>query len=107
VNIKLSRLLLYKQAYEILETHYGQQVDFVQILTDEDRSIFFWLRPCDSDAPGARKMDKTSKSTRTLSIRSLLKELKLKSKETVRFRLQWDGEENAARIDISQPEEKE
>lgn len=106
INAKLSRLLLYKEAFEVMKKHYGQEVDFVQILTDEERPYFFWLKPCDSEAPGMRKMDKTSQNTRTLSIRSLLKELKLKPKETVRFRLDWDEEEQAARVDVSKAEEE-
>ena len=53
-----------------------------------------------------RKFDKTSKYTRTLSIRALLKELKWKPDGTVRLKLEWDEEEKAARIDISQMEEE-
>ena len=106
VNPKLSRLLLYKQGYEIVRMNYGQDVDFVQILTDPDRPNFFWLKPCDSDAPGMRKFDKTSKYTRTLSIRALLKELEWKPIGTVRLKIEWDEEEKAARIDISQIEEE-
>jgi len=106
VNPKLSRLLLYKQGYEIVRMNYGQDVDFVQILTDPDRPNFFWLKPCDFDAPGMRKFDKTSKYSRTLSIRALLKELNWKPKGTVRLKLEWDDVEKAARIDISQVEEE-
>jgi hypothetical protein len=106
INVQLSRLILYKQAYQILETHYGQELDFLQVLLDDDRPNFFWLKPCDSEAPGSRKMDRTSKSTRTLSVRSLLKKMKITSKETIRFGLAWDEKADAGRIDISQPEEK-
>ena len=106
VNPKLSRLLIYKQGYEVVRINYGQEVDFVQVLTDPDRPSFFWLKPCDSNAPGMRKLDKTSKYTRTLSIRALLKELDWKPKGTVRLKLEWDDEEKAARIDISQMEEE-
>jgi len=106
VNPKLSRLLLYKQGYEVVRMNYGQDVDFIQVLTDPDRPTFFWLKPCDSDAPGMRKFDKTSKYTRTLSIRALLKELKWKPIGTVRLKIDWDEEEKAARIDISQMEEE-
>jgi hypothetical protein len=53
-----------------------------------------------------RKFDKTSKYTRTLSIRALLKELNWKPTGTVRLKLEWDEEEKAARIDISQMEEE-
>ena len=83
INVQLSRLILYKQAYQILETHYGQEVDFLQILLDKDRPNFFWLRPCDSEAPGSRKMDRTSKSTRTLSVRFSPKEIENNIKRNV------------------------
>jgi hypothetical protein len=53
-----------------------------------------------------RKFDKTSKYSRTLSIRALLKELNWKPIGTVRLRLEWDDVEKAARIDISQMEEE-
>ena len=105
INSKLSRLLLYKKGYEVIKNNYGQEVEFAQILTDKDRKNFFWLKPCDSEAPGARKMDRTSQHTRTLSIRALLKELKWKPKETKRLPLEWDPEEKAARIDITQIED--
>ena len=106
INPKLSRLLLYKKGYEEITKNYGQDVDFVQILTDKDRPNFFWLKPCDSEAPGNRKMDRTSQHTRTLSIRALLKELKWKPTATVRLPLEWDSEEKAAKIDITQADEK-
>ena len=106
VNPKLSRLLLYKQGYEVVRINYGQDVDFIQVLTDPDRPTFFWLKPCSPEAPGIRKFDKTSKYTRTLSIRALLKELKWKPTGTVRLKIDWDEEEKAARIDISQMEEE-
>jgi hypothetical protein len=107
VNPKLSRLLLYKKGYEVIKENYGQDVEFVQILTDKERPNFFWLKPCDSEAPGQRRMDTTSQNTRTLSIRALLKQLKWKPTETKRLPLEWDDEEKAARIDITQPEENE
>ena len=78
INPKLSRLLLYKKGYEVIKNNYGQDAEYAQILTDKDRKNFFWLKPCDSDATGAQRMDRTSQNTRTLSIRALLKELKWK-----------------------------
>ena len=105
INVQLSRLILYKEAYQILETHHGQEVDFLQILLDKDRPNLFWLKPCDSNAPGSRKMDRTSKSTRSLSVRAVLKKLNITSKETLRFGLTWDEEADAGRIDISQTED--
>ncbi len=107
INPKLSRLLLYKKGYEVIKNNYGQDAEYAQILTDKDRKNFFWLKPCDSDAAGARRMDRTSQNTRTLSIRALLKELKWKPKETKRLPLEWDDEEKAARIDITQTEDDE
>jgi len=106
INPKLSRLLLYKKGYEEITKHYGRDVDYVQILTDNERPKLFWLKPCDSEAPGMRKMDRTSQHTRTVSIRALLKELKWKPEKTVRFALEWDSEEKAARIDITQDDEQ-
>jgi len=106
INLKLSRLLLYKKGYEVIKENYGQDVDYVQILTDKERPNHFWLKPCDSEAPGNRKMDRTSQHTRTLSIRALLKELNWKPTTTVRLPLEWDPEEKAARIDITQADEK-
>jgi len=106
INPKLSRLLLYKKGYELIKKHYGRDVEHVQILTDKERSNFFWLKPCDTDAPGSRKMDRTSASTRTLSIRALFNELEWKPDGTVRLPLEWDSEEKAARLDISKAEEK-
>ncbi len=106
INPKLSRLLLYKKGYEVIKNHYGQDVQFAQILTDQDRPTFFWLKPCDFETPGARRMDRTSQNTRALSIRALLKEMKWKPTEIVRLPLEWDDEEKAARIDITRADEK-
>jgi|SRR5271157_2457134 len=106
INSKLSRLLLYKKGYQVIQENYGQDVEYVQILTDKDRPNFFWLKPCDSEAPGNRKMDRTSQHTRTVSIRALLKELEWKPSNTTRLPLEWDKKEEAARIDITQGDEK-
>ena len=106
INPKLSRLLLYKKGYELIKKHYGRDLEYVQIKTDDERKNLFWLKPCDSDASGSRKMDQTSPSTRTLSIRALFNELKWKPDGTVRLPLEWDSEEEAARLDISKAEEK-
>jgi hypothetical protein len=51
-------------------------------------------------------MDKTSQSTRTLSIRALLNALKWKPSKTERLPLRWDKEEAAARIDTTQRDDK-
>jgi len=106
LNPKLRRILLYKKGYQVLRDNFGGDVDFVQVLTDDEQPHFFWMRPCNPDAPGARKMDKTSTNTRTLSIRALLKELNWKPTETVRLRLEWDKREAAARIDIREGQAK-
>jgi hypothetical protein len=107
INPKLSRLLLYKKGYELIKKHHGKDVDYVQILTDDDRSEVFWLKPCDLDSPGMRKLDRTSENSRTLTIRALLAKLKWKPKTTVRLPLEWDKEQQAARIDVSQAKGKE
>jgi hypothetical protein len=102
VNGKLSRLLLYKKAYELIKEHYGKEFDFLQIFTDEDRPTNFWLKPCEADSQGARKLDRPSQNSRTLSIRALLKILQWKPAGTVRLPIEWDKEADAARIDFSQ-----
>lgn len=106
INPKLARLLLYKEAYELMKKHYGNDFGFVQILTDEDRPKLFWLKPCEPGVLGGRKMDTTSPSSHTISIRALLTEIKLKPNGTLRFRVVWDKEEQAAQIDISEPEKQ-
>ncbi len=102
VNGKLSRLLMYKKAYELIKEHYGKQFDFLQIFTDDKRPTSFWLKPCEADSPGARKMDRPSQNSRSLSIRALLKTLQWKPEGTVRLPIKWDKEEQAARVDIGQ-----
>lgn len=106
INPKLSRLLLYKKAFELLKKHYDKEVEFIQILTDSDRPTLFWIKPCDPESPGVRKLDRTSENTRTLTIRALFTTLKWKPKGTVRLPLEWDKEHRAARIDVSQADEK-
>jgi hypothetical protein len=102
VNGKLSRLLVYKKAYELIREQYGTEFDFIQVFTDEDRPTNFWLKPCEADSQGARKLDRPSQNSRTLSIRALLKILQWKPAGTVRLPIEWDKEAQAARIDFSQ-----
>lgn len=106
INPKLSRLVIYKEAYIHLNDSYGGDVEFVQILTDDERPGCFWLRPCGEDAPGARKFDITSTNTRSLSIRALMTELKMRFKETVRVELEWDEDAKAGFVDLSEILEK-
>mgnify|MGYP000862986821 CR=1 FL=1 len=101
ISPSLGRLVIYKEAYTILKDNYGQDIDFVQILTDDERKEIFWVKPCTEEAPGSRKWDSTSTNTRAMSIRALIKVFKLEDAETIKIPLEWDDEEMAGRIDLS------
>ncbi len=106
INPKLNRLLLYKRAYEDMKKAYGKDIDHVLVLWDDERPHLFWLQPCDAEVEGARKLDKPSENTRTLSIRMLLREIGWKKdRGTVRLPLDWDKDQEAAIIDTSKAEE--
>ena len=106
VNPKLKRIVIYKKARELMIKEYGKEFETVLILFDPKIKDSFWLRPCRSDEEGARQLNATSDTTRTLSCSLLLKELGWVGTKTERFAVTWDAENDAARVYISTPEAK-
>ncbi len=54
---------------------YGQEFEHVQIMFSKDENDAFWLSRCDPDEEGARRLNATSDTTRTLLCSPLLKTL--------------------------------
>jgi hypothetical protein len=104
INPKLKRIVIYKAAREMMIKHYGKEFETVLILWDPKIKNAFWLRPCPPEERGARQLNATSDTTRTLSCRLLLQELDWKGTKTERFPIAWDKENDAARVDLKRDE---
>lgn len=107
VNQKLKRLTFNKSGFELLKDHYKGEPEYVQILLDDDRPGVFWLRLVDANSPGAKKLDKSSTSTRSFNISLLIKEMNLELENTKRCNLIWDEKIGGIRADLELDKEKE
>ena len=107
INKKLRRLSFHKAGLAILKEHYKGEADYAQVLVDDEDHSVFYLRLCDPDAVGSKKLDKPSVSNRTLNISSLITELDLKLEQTTRFPLTWNDKIGAAQVKLELDKEKE
>jgi hypothetical protein len=104
INPKLRRLMLNQQAFSLLLKDHGTESQYVQILYDyADPKGIFWIKMCNPELPGSRKLDTTSKSTRTCNISSLLQVLNLNSTETTRFEMTYDKQLKAGKVNTGKP----
>ena len=106
INPKLKRIVIYKKAREKMIQRYGQEFETVQIMFGKDYKDAFWLSPCDPNEEGARQLNATSDTTRTLSCSLLLRTLEWEGTKTERFPVKWDSEYDAWRVDLSQPRKR-
>lgn len=107
INIGLKRATLNQAGLELLKEHYKKEPNYVQVMIDDDNPKCFYLRLCDQESPGSRKMDQPSKSNRSINISSLIREIDLKLETTKRFPLIWDNEIEGARVNLEIEKEKE
>ena len=84
----------------MLKEHYLGEPSYAQVLIDDADHSVFYLRLCDPDAVGSKKLDKPSVSNRTLNISSLITELGLNLEETTRFPLTWNDKIGAAQVSL-------
>lgn len=105
INAKLNRLTLNQPAFLLLVKEYGAESQYAQILLDdaEENTGIFWIKLCDGKSPGSRKLDASSRSTRTCNITGLIESLNWSNTETTRFEMEWDQELKAGRIDTNRP----
>jgi hypothetical protein len=105
VNVKLRRLSLNQSATSLLIREYGGESSYAQILLDdaEENKGLCWIKLCDGKSPGSRKLDSSSKSTRTCNITGLIESLNLSNTETTRFEMQLDKQLKAGKIDTNKP----
>jgi len=104
MSAKLRRLSLNQPAFSLLKEHGGES-SYIQILLDdaEDNKGIFWIKLCDGISPGSRKLDASSKSTRTCNVTGLIESLNFSNPETTRFEMQLDRELKAGKIDTKKP----
>lgn len=107
INKKLRRLSFHKAGLEMLKEHYEGEADYAQVLVDDEDHSVFYLRLCDAEAVGSKKLDKPSVSNRTLNISSLITELGLNLEETTRFPLVWENKVGAGKVCLVIEKEKE
>ena len=100
INTKLGRITLSKSAYEMMKKRYRRDFDFVQVLMDPDQPKAFWIRACEENGEGSRKINR-ARQTCTISAVLLLKALKLNFDKTRRFQISWDGKNLAAKVHLT------
>ena len=105
ISSKLRRLSLNQPAFSLLVKENGAESAYIQILVDdtEENKGICWIKLCDGKSPGSRKIDKSSKSTMTCNITTLIESLDWTKLETSRFEMQWDQELEAGKINTRKP----
>ena len=107
IDPRRNKLSLYKQTVELMTREHGSSFDYVQIFVDPEVPSRFWLKPCESSDDGARKLNQSSPSNRSLTISLLLQELDPRPETTVRVKVEWDTENSALRGDLEKSSGKE
>jgi hypothetical protein len=107
INAGLKRATLNLAGLELLKGHYKKEPNYVQVMIDDDNPKCFYLRLCDQESPGSRKMDQPSKSNRSINISSLIREINLKLETTQRFPLVWNDQVGAGEVTLDKTAEVE
>ena len=102
INPKLKRIVMNKTARELIIEHYKDEFEHVLLMIDPEVPNCFWIRACNANVEGARQLNQTSGSTRTVSCSLLLNELNWTGNKTESYPLVWDPKNNAAKVDLSQ-----
>jgi hypothetical protein len=92
-----------KHAFKMISKKFGSEVQYMQILLDDDSPGVFYLKPCLESDDSAKKLDKPSPGTRSLQISLLLKELGWTKEETTRYEILWDSDVQAGKVDTTKP----
>lgn len=100
IDPKRKRLSMYKEARNMMIEEYGKEFEHVQLFVDDENKAKFWIKPCEENSAGSRKLDAASKSTRTLSISLLLQELDWLPEETMKLDIGWDKENEAGVVEL-------
>jgi hypothetical protein len=105
ISPKLERLTLNRAAFSMLVEEFGKPSEYCQILWDEDNdSTIFWITLCDITSLGSRRLDVSSKSTRTCSISILIDSLGWDpSTDTSRYNMTYDKKLKAGMVDTKNP----
>ena len=102
INFRQNRMILNRETVKLLSKNGAP--DYVQLLTDKNQPGIFWIKTCEPNTPGSRKLNVPSPNTRTCHISSLLKNLELDTTTGVlRLKTCWDEKLEAVNIDTSQP----
>jgi hypothetical protein len=102
ISPKLKRATFNKLAYDLLSRKYGKKVEYAQILVDDEQGAIFWIKPTEKDEYDCKSLDSPSPNTRSLTVGALLTEFNWSLQETSRYRVEWDDELKAGKIDTSQ-----
>lgn len=105
IQMKKKRLMINKMAWALLVKQNGSESDYIEILVDdsEGKNNAFWVRLCDQESLGSRKLDKSSPSTRTCNISDLISALDLDISTTTRYGMEVDKTQKAAKVDVAKP----
>ena len=104
LNPNLGRIVLYRATFETMAKEYGKEFENVQVFLVDKYPGYFWIRPCDDEAKGAKKLHKTGE-TRLISAKMLLHKLGKKKGNTIQYDARWDAPHKALVVDITKPTE--
>lgn len=101
ISGKLRRILIFKEAYEMMRSHHGSDFDCVQFWGDKEQPDRFWIKPVTSEVSGSTRIVVNPKNrTRTISVAYLLRFLAWDAEQSVRCPLAWAPEKHAAVVTV-------
>ena len=105
ISGKFRRILIFKEAYDEIKRHSGNDFSCVQFWSDREQPDRFWMRPVSEGAEGSARIAlNAANGTRTISAAYLLKFLDWSRERSLRCPLRWDMANNAAVVLTGQTE---
>jgi hypothetical protein len=106
ISGRLRRILIFKEAYEMMRGHHGSDFDCVQFWGDKEQPDRFWIKSATKELPGSTRIVVNPKNrTRTISVAHLLRFLAWGTEQSVRCPLAWDLENHGAVVIFASTEE--
>lgn len=101
LNFKLGRIVFLSKAYQDMENRFGQEVRYVQILTDTAQPHLFLIQPCSPNVRGALRVDLTPGSSPSISAGLLFSRLAISREEDLRrVKITWNENHQGWLVDV-------
>jgi hypothetical protein len=100
---RIYKLMFNAVACNLLRQGYGNKVEVVQLLVDDNLSGIFWIKPVSSNEKETRRLVNNGASVKGIYIKELLEEFNWGLKDSSRYVLTWDEKMKAGRVDTKRP----